>query len=56
MIRPQIGSGCFIAPSASIIGEVTLGNDTSVWFSAVIRGDAPINIGAVDDIDRNLHC
>ena len=36
---PHIGKNCFIAPNAAIIGEVEMGNDCSVWFSAVIRGD-----------------
>ena len=37
--NPQIGSGCFIAENAAIIGDVILGENCSVWFSAVIRGD-----------------
>jgi carbonic anhydrase/acetyltransferase-like protein (isoleucine patch superfamily) len=37
----------FIAPTASVMGDVTLGADASVWFGAVLRGDmAPITIGA----------
>ncbi|TXD82268.1 gamma carbonic anhydrase family protein [Subsaximicrobium wynnwilliamsii] len=36
---PQIPSDCFIAENATIIGDVTLGNQCSVWFNAVIRGD-----------------
>ena len=37
---------CFIAPNATVIGRVTLGVDTSVWFNAVIRGDVDtITIG-----------
>ncbi len=44
--NPNIGEGCYLAPNASIIGDVTLGMNTSVWFSAVIRGDVmPISIG-----------
>jgi carbonic anhydrase/acetyltransferase-like protein (isoleucine patch superfamily) len=37
--RPQMGENCFIAPNATIVGEVTMGNECSVWFNAVIRGD-----------------
>lgn len=37
--HPQIGDNCFIAPNATIVGEVTMGNECSVWFNAVIRGD-----------------
>ncbi len=36
---PQIGKGAFIASSADIIGEVDIGEDSSVWFGCVIRGD-----------------
>jgi carbonic anhydrase/acetyltransferase-like protein (isoleucine patch superfamily) len=45
--RPQIGRAVYIAPSASVIGDVTLGDESSVWFGAVIRGDLmPITLGA----------
>ena len=38
--RPkQIDSTAFIAPGAVVVGDVTIGADSSVWFSAVIRGD-----------------
>jgi carbonic anhydrase/acetyltransferase-like protein (isoleucine patch superfamily) len=36
---PKNGSNCFFAENATIIGEVEMGNDCSVWFNAVIRGD-----------------
>jgi len=36
---PQFGENCFIAPNATIVGEVRMGADCSVWFNAVIRGD-----------------
>jgi carbonic anhydrase/acetyltransferase-like protein (isoleucine patch superfamily) len=36
---PQFGSGCFIAPNATVIGDVIMGDECSVWFNAVIRGD-----------------
>ncbi|MBV7269443.1 gamma carbonic anhydrase family protein [Winogradskyella luteola] len=38
-IHPQIPNDCFIAENATIVGEVTMGNNCSVWFNAVIRGD-----------------
>lgn len=45
-IYPKVGDGCFIAPNATIVGEVYLGNNCSVWFNAVIRGDVnTISIG-----------
>ncbi|GLQ32942.1 gamma carbonic anhydrase family protein [Litoribrevibacter albus] len=36
---PKFGSKCWIDPSAQVIGNVTLGDDCSVWPTAVIRGD-----------------
>ncbi|WP_285010745.1 gamma carbonic anhydrase family protein [Pedobacter faecalis] len=45
-IAPKWGSDCFIAPNATIVGEVVMGNSCSVWFNAVIRGDVnSITIG-----------
>ena len=38
-IHPAWGANCFIAPNATIVGDVVMGNDCSVWFNAVIRGD-----------------
>jgi len=36
---PQIPNDCYIAENATIVGEVTMGKQCSVWFNAVIRGD-----------------
>jgi carbonic anhydrase/acetyltransferase-like protein (isoleucine patch superfamily) len=36
---PQIPEDCFVAENATIIGEVSMGSDCSVWYNAVIRGD-----------------
>ncbi|MFV0366217.1 MAG: gamma carbonic anhydrase family protein [Mangrovibacterium sp.] len=36
---PQIGKKCFIAENAAIIGDVEIGNGSSVWYSTVMRGD-----------------
>ena len=36
---PQIGDDCFIAENATIVGEVTMGDQCSIWFNAVVRGD-----------------
>ncbi len=45
-IEPKIGKGSFLADNASIIGEVIMGDDCSVWFNAVVRGDVThIHIG-----------
>jgi len=43
---PSWGDNCFIAPNATIVGDVVMGNNCSVWFNAVIRGDVnSISIG-----------
>tara|TARA_R110002073_G_scaffold56835_3_gene144320 strand:- start:4344 stop:4859 length:516 start_codon:yes stop_codon:yes gene_type:complete len=36
---PEIPNDCYIAENATIVGEVTMGNQCSIWFNAVIRGD-----------------
>lgn len=49
--QPHVAETCFIAPNASVIGAVTLGENVSVWFGAIIRADlAPIEIGANTNI------
>lgn len=43
---PKIGENCFLADTAAIIGDTTIGNDCSIWYSAVLRGDVnTITIG-----------
>ncbi|HQU57144.1 MAG TPA: gamma carbonic anhydrase family protein [Chitinophagaceae bacterium] len=37
--KPQFGQNCFIAPNATIVGDVITGDDCSFWFNAVVRGD-----------------
>lgn len=37
--NPVFGSNCFLAENATVVGDVVIGNDCSVWFNAVIRGD-----------------
>lgn len=36
---PRFGNNCFIAPNATIVGDVEIGDDCSIWFNAVVRGD-----------------
>jgi carbonic anhydrase/acetyltransferase-like protein (isoleucine patch superfamily) len=58
-VFPKLGDNCFIAPNATIIGDVVMGNECSVWFSAVIRGDVnSIRIGNKVNIQDGavLHC
>jgi carbonic anhydrase/acetyltransferase-like protein (isoleucine patch superfamily) len=38
-VMPQLGDNCFVAPNATIVGDVQMGKDCSVWFNAVLRGD-----------------
>ena len=38
-IVPKIGKNCFIAENAAIIGDVEIGDDCSIWYGAVLRGD-----------------
>ena len=50
-VNPVIPESCFIAPSADIIGDVVMGEESSVWFQVVIRGDVnQIRIGARTNI------
>lgn len=60
-----IGAGQFIAPNAAVVGNVTLEDDVSVWFSATVRGDAEaitlkagcnIQDGAVVHADAGFPC
>ena len=48
------GPGGFIAPTATVIGDVTLGEDTGIWFGAVVRGDRDrIEIGPGSNVQDN---
>jgi carbonic anhydrase/acetyltransferase-like protein (isoleucine patch superfamily) len=48
---PQLGANAWIADSAQVIGEVELGDNASVWFGTVVRGDCdPIRIGRNSNI------
>ena len=45
-MTPVIGDNCFMAETAAIIGDVTIGNDCSIWYGTVLRGDVnTITIG-----------
>lgn len=51
--------GAYVADTARVVGDVTLGKDVSVWYGAVIRGDvAPITVGAGTNVQDGaiLHC
>lgn len=56
---PRIGEKCFLAPNATIAGDVVLGEECSVWFTAIIRGDVnSIIIGNRTNIQDGavIHC
>lgn len=54
-IEPKIGDNCFLAPNATIVGDVILGERCSVWFNAVIRGDVnSIRIGDKTNIQDGV--
>jgi carbonic anhydrase/acetyltransferase-like protein (isoleucine patch superfamily) len=52
--RPILGDGVFVAPSADVIGRVVLGDEVSIWFNAVLRGDTDLlEIGAGSNVQDN---
>ncbi|MBV8150288.1 MAG: gamma carbonic anhydrase family protein [Candidatus Eremiobacteraeota bacterium] len=52
--RPQVAASAFIAPTAVLIGDVEIGEESSVWFGAVLRGDnGPIRVGSRTSIQDN---
>ncbi|MBA3453384.1 MAG: gamma carbonic anhydrase family protein [Deltaproteobacteria bacterium] len=52
--RPVIGRGVFLAETCSLIGDVEIGDETSIWYGTVIRGDVmPIRIGARTSVQDN---
>ena len=38
-IEPKFGENVWLAPNATVVGDVTMGKDCTVWFNAVVRGD-----------------
>ena len=58
-VLPTFGANCFIAPNATIVGDVVMGNDCSIWFNAVVRGDVnSIRIGNKVNVQDGaiIHC
>jgi carbonic anhydrase/acetyltransferase-like protein (isoleucine patch superfamily) len=48
---PQVARSAWVAPGANVIGDVSLGDESSVWYGAVLRGDTePIRIGARSNV------
>lgn len=51
---PQLGRAVFLAETSSVIGDVVIGDESSIWYSTVVRGDVmPIRIGARTSIQDN---
>lgn len=53
-ITPKLGENVFVAPTATVAGDVTIGDNSSLWFGAVVRGDfQPVIIGKGTNIQDN---
>lgn len=58
-IEPKFGPDCFLAPNATVAGDVVMGSGCSVWFNAVVRGDVnSIRIGNDVNVQDGaiIHC
>lgn len=58
-VSPQIPEDCFVAPNATIVGDVSMGSECSIWFNAVVRGDVnTITMGNKVNIQDGacIHC
>lgn len=58
-VKPKWGSNCYIAPNATLAGDVIMGDDCSIWFNAVIRGDVnAIRMGNKVNVQDGavIHC
>ena len=52
--KPRLGQGVYVADGVSVIGDVELGNDVSLWFGVVVRGDVHfIKIGSRTNVQDN---
>ena len=57
--EPRFGNNCFLADNATVVGEVVMGDNCTVWFNAVVRGDVhSITIGDNTNIQDGaiVHC
>ena len=58
-ISPIIGENCFIAPNATLVGDIVMGKECSIWFNAVLRGDVnSIRLGDRVNVQDGacIHC
>jgi carbonic anhydrase/acetyltransferase-like protein (isoleucine patch superfamily) len=58
-VSPAFGKNCFLAPNSTIVGDVITGDDCSIWFNAVVRGDVnSIRLGNRVNVQDGavIHC
>jgi len=58
-VKPSWGKDCFIAPNATLCGDIIMGDDCSIWFNAVVRGDVnSIRMGNKVNVQDGavIHC
>lgn len=58
-VLPQMGNNCYLADNATVVGDVIMGDDCSVWFNAVVRGDVnSIRMGNKVNVQDGavIHC
>jgi carbonic anhydrase/acetyltransferase-like protein (isoleucine patch superfamily) len=58
-IHPKFGTDCYLAENATIVGDVVMGDQCSIWFNAVVRGDVnSIRMGNKVNVQDGavLHC
>lgn len=58
-VSPTIGNNCFLAPNSTVVGDVVMGDDCSIWFNAVVRGDVnSIRMGNKVNVQDGavIHC
>jgi carbonic anhydrase/acetyltransferase-like protein (isoleucine patch superfamily) len=58
-VYPKMGARCFLAPNSTVVGDVVMGDECSVWFNAVVRGDVnSIRMGNRVNIQDGavIHC
>jgi carbonic anhydrase/acetyltransferase-like protein (isoleucine patch superfamily) len=58
-VSPKFGKNCYLAENATVVGDVEMGDDCSIWFNAVVRGDVnSIKMGNKVNIQDGavIHC
>ncbi len=54
-VKPRIGRDVYVADSAAVVGDAEIGDESSVWFGAVLRADyRPIRVGARTNVQDNV--